>query len=311
MKYGEYRWFPSHTMPYDKSRAQRRTFLDAMNGKWDTIDLVEGKMAAGEEVGDDIRFGYHASIDWLCGAPINVGESRTTHSFYKFASMKLGQDREFVLYGTLAGRELFDDPEIVNYTMDQLIQLKTSQMASAAAMMGNIQRPTLPIPNKLQVTYDTMREWASHQRRQDAEGEKIYWPLEKDSTIEGQMRAFVDYMMIKVSGNEGAKMRYKVTHSEDVPFGIAFGLIDPEEAAEAYPNSRYHESDRIAEVPREIQRARDTGWIESKDHRPIYSVALLMLSEGTEVKIRHEGALRKSFPGFKAFYEYAATLAKK
>ncbi len=114
-------------IPLDKSWIIRMGVLDLVDGYRDCIDYLT---LNDKELGDDLRSLCLASNQWNNNKPVEVGESGTLYRFLKFASWKFGLDKEFKLEGSLIERakKMCNDPEIVNYSLDELLKLdnKTS-----------------------------------------------------------------------------------------------------------------------------------------------------------------------------------------
>src|SRR3989344_5973106 len=144
-------------IPLDKSWMIRIGVLDLVHGYDDCVKFLEQQYDA---LNDDLQSLHQASLHWKEGRSIDVGASGTLYRFLRFASWKLREDRTFILQGTLKKRTICNDPSIVDWTLEQLLQLDhgTSQWASASVLMGNEERIHSP-PYKLQLTYDTVDHW--------------------------------------------------------------------------------------------------------------------------------------------------------
>ncbi len=146
-------------IPLDKSWMIRMGILDLVAGFDDIIKYLEQHES---EVSDDLKALYRTSIQWKENSSIDVGESGTLYRFLKFASWKLKQDKKFITRGTLKDRNISDNPDIVNWSLIDLLSLDngTSQWASASILMGNSESMKNP-PYKLQVTLDAVEHWKS------------------------------------------------------------------------------------------------------------------------------------------------------
>jgi len=266
-------------IPLDKSWMIRMGVLDLVYGHDDSIKYLEQHEG---ELSDDLKALYQASIQWRSCKPIDVGESATLYRFLRFASWKLGPDREFILHGTLKGRKICNNPEIVDWPLEQLLALDngTSQWASASVLLGNDETVTDP-PYKLMVTYDAVEHWKIAR----SWGER--WEPRFDRTILAQASAYLDWLRSR-------KMDFMPQQAEDYCFARAFGIMDAEEGEAIWPSLRGHESDRIAEMEKELKNQE----IASKDHRVIQ--AITMLKKG-RCKARHPESVSKSWPQFWKF----------
>ena len=77
-------------IPLDKSWIIRMGVLDLFNEYDDSINYLKQYY---EELSDDLKALYSASIQWKLGKSIDVGESGTLYRFLKFASWKLNQNK--------------------------------------------------------------------------------------------------------------------------------------------------------------------------------------------------------------------------
>lgn len=266
-------------IPLDKSWIIRMGVLDLINGYSDCIEFLKQNY---KYLGNDLKSLYYASIQWNSGEPINVGESGTLYRFLKFASWKLGHNKEFVLQGTLNARIICDDSRIINLPLEQLLTLdnSTSQWASASVIMGNSKKVD-NLPYKLQVTYDTVKHW------NDARKKGKIWIPRYDETILAQSFAYLQWL-------KNGKMNFIPKHSEDYCFARAFGVMTAEESKNLWPSLKGHESDRIEEMEKVLKQKE----VDSKDHRVVQAIAML---RGGNVKIKYPNSVNKSWPQFWRF----------
>ncbi|MDP7324470.1 MAG: hypothetical protein QF632_06935 [Candidatus Woesearchaeota archaeon] len=266
-------------IPFDKSWTIRMGVLDLVNGYSDSIGFLKKHY---EDLGDDLQALYRASVQWNSGEQIDVGESGTLYRFLKFASWKLGNDKEFVLQGTLKDRTICDNPEIIDWPLEQLLTLDngTSQWASASVLMGNPERIENS-PYKLQVTYGAVDHWKTEREKGDI------WTPRHDDTILAQASAYLGWL------KEG-KMDFTPQQAEDYCFARAFDVMTAEEGEELWPSLRGHESDRIAEM----EQALGQEEVTSKDHRVIQAV---VMSTMRHIKINYPNSVNKSWPQFWRF----------
>jgi len=265
--------------PPDKSKANRRLFLDAMNRKDDTIKVVGRMIAKREQLGKDIVAGYLSAGNWNSGEPMNVLESGSVYRYYRFAAWKLGQDRKFVKTGTLVDRKICDDPNIVNYSLKELgkVDKRTSQWQSAAAMMGNIEYLENP-PYKFQVTKQVIKDWTLHQNAQEKFGRKIRWDLEKDDTILELEKSFLN--MIR-TGNFVMEPR----DSERFCYLNILGDMTPEEGKKRWSSLEGHEENRIIESEKAKRQVIAGERPTSMDHRIQQACGLLQIYRGQKLDV--------------------------
>lgn len=266
-------------IPLDKSWMIRMGVLDLIEENNDCMSFLGQRL---EDLSDDLWALYHASIQWRLHYPLNVGESATLYRFLKFASWKLGQNRIVITKGTLNNRDICDNPEIVDWTLEQLLTLDngTSQWASASVLMGNEQIISNP-PYKLQLTYDAVKHW------KEAQSNKSKWKPRYDETILRQASAYLQWI------RDGC-MNFRPIHAEDYCFARAFGIITQEEGDKKWSSLKGHESNRIAEM----EEALHQKIVTSKDHRVVQAIAML---KRQEVKYMYPNCVRKSWPQFWKF----------
>jgi hypothetical protein len=266
-------------IPLDKSWMIRVGVLDLINKYDDCINFLEQHY---DELSDDLQALNRASIQWTSGKPIDVGESGTLYRFLKFASWKLNRKDEFIVRESLKNRQICDNPEIVDWSLEQLLTLDngTSQWASASVLMGNQERISNP-PYKLQLTYDALDHW------KNARDNGKRWDPRYDETILAQASAYLQYV------HEG-RMDFVPKQPEDYCFARAFGIITPEDGEKRWPSLRRHESDRIVGMEEALQQKE----ITSRDHRILQSVAML---KRDKITIKYPNSVSKSWPQFWKF----------
>lgn len=267
-------------IPLDKSWIIRMGILDLINGYSDTVLFLEKQ----KQLSDDLQALLGALRDWGLKKEINVGESGTLYRFLQFASWKLGLSKKFILQKTLRQRKICDNPEIINFSLSELLKLDngTSQWASAAVLLGNKNKISNP-PYKLALTYEAVSHW-ENQRKQNK-----CWIPRYDRTILKQAAAFLKIL-------DGEKADFAPEQAEDYCFARAFGFITKEKGEELWPSLRSHESDRIAEMENVL--ANLNGEIESRDHRAAQAIAMLQKTKGKEIKMKYPEAVNKSWPQF-------------
>ncbi len=295
-------------IPLDKSWMNRMGVLDLLHSYNDTLWFLENQKGLGK----DLQALYQASKDWKAGIPqIHVGESGTLYRFLRFASWKMNKRVEFVKEGTLAGRELCDNPEIVGWSLEKLLTLdnNTSQWASASVLSSgdygqitNLQNP----PNKLLVTGEAVRHW--NIRR----GEGRCWEPKYDDTIEAQAQSYLNLL--------NGKMEFHPQQAEDYCYAVAFGFLLKSEGEKMWPSLKGHESNRPEAMQTSLEfhyfpHKKREETLESDDHRVVQAMAMLYQSQhrdATTEEIRNQfsnpDCVDKSWVQFWKFLEDAMKL---
>ena len=277
----------SRLIPLDKSRAIRMWFLDKMVGLNETADFLR---ASKKELPSDLKTLLRADGEWLQSDNIHVGESGTLYRLLRFASWKWGLEVKFIKEGTLLKREVSDDSNIINLPLSKLLKLdhETSQWATAALLTGNEETVHNP-PYKLQVTWDVMREWEAHRKRNQP------MPVPDDETIARQAHAFANRI------DDG--ILFIPLQAEDYCFARAFNIMNVEEAESKWPSLAGHESKRPMEMERGLAALEDRKVIESDDHRVVQALAMLARARGWPIDCKAEvqDSVNKSWPQFWTF----------
>jgi len=274
-------------IPLDKSWTIRMGVLDLLNGYDDTARFLERQ----EQLSDDLRALYRASLAWKSDEAVDVGESATLYRFLKFASWKLGLKKRFVIHDSLILREVCNKPEIINYSADRLLKLDngTSQWASAAVLLGSQERIADP-PYKLKLTYEAVEHW-----KQQRDSNQCWIPR-YDDTILIQAETF-----LKLLGKE--KTDFVPKQAEDYCFARAFGYMTKEKGATLWPSLLSHESNRIREMEKVLYDAERGKEIFSRDHRIVQAIAMRQKIRNREVKMRYHYVVNKSWPQFWKFLD--------
>lgn len=272
-------------IPLDKSWIIRMGILDILNEKNDIIKFLKQQ----KELSDDLQALYRALLAWKSDESIDVGESGTLYRFLKFISWKLDLNKEFILHGTLKNRKITDNPEIVNFSLKELLKLdnKTSQWASASVLLGNKEIIDNP-PYKLKLTYEAVSHW----NKQRAENK--YWIPRYDETILRQAMTFLELL-------KGKKADFVPNQPEDYCFARAFGFITKEQGESRWLSLLGHESNRINEIKKTLSEANKNIEIISKDHRIIQAIAMYQKVNSKDVKIAYPYSVNKSWPQFWRF----------
>lgn len=284
--------YSEESIPLDKSWVIRNATLDLFNGYDTGVRFLCGRYA---ELGSDLRSMYDASMDWMAGNPVRVGESGTILRFLKYKSWRDGLDKKFVLSGTLRDRKVADDPSIVDYSMQELLGLDggTSQWASAAVLTDGFRRIEEDVPEppyKLRLTYKALKTWT---KKRNEGGE---WHAQYDPTIRRQAEAFVDLLT-------RGETNFFPRHAEDYCFARAFDIVDREYGETFWGHMRNHEVDRIAGMERALEQSEGGMVVDSPDHRIAQAIAMRQVYLGREPRIKDMSVVNKSWPQFPKFLE--------
>ncbi len=282
----------SQYIPLDKSWMMRVGVLDIINDYEDITEFLREQRILSE----DSQALYRCVNAWKSDEPLDVGESATLYRFLKFASWKLSKDKKFILRGTLKERKICNNPEIIQWPLEKLLNLDsgTSQWASASVLLGNEDCVKNP-PYKLQLTYEAVYHWK--ERRSSG----LCWLPRKDETIAAQAIAYIELL-------KNGKTDFIPKHSEDYCFARAFDLITPEEAEQKWPSLQSHESNRIEHMEEVIKLADEKEIIDSKDHRAVQAIFMRQKSRHEPVYIKNRDAVSKSWPQFWDFLYYCENL---
>lgn len=280
-------------IPLDKSWIIRMGVLDLLNGYEDIVHFLEQE----KQLSDDLKSLLKALVAWKSKI-IDVGESGTLFRFLRFASWKLGLDKEFVLHGTLKQRKICDNPEIVNYSQEKLLELDngTSQWASVAVLLGDKERLENP-PYKLKLTYEAVDYWQKQREKGKC------WEPRYDKTILQQAEAFLELL-------KNGKTNFIPEQAEDYCFARVFGFITKQEAEDRWPSLRGHESNRIEEMEKALEDVNNERETVSKDHRIVQAIAMLQKVKNENTKIKYTSSVNKSWPQFWKFLNDLEMLLK-
>ncbi len=274
-------------IPLDKSWVIRMGFLDVASGHKNIISFLDSQ----NNLNDDLLALKKVCEEWDISNDIHVGESGTIYRLFKFASWKLGLNKNFILEKSLKDRSVCNDPTIVNLRLEELLKLDngTSQWATASVLLGNTEILE-NIPYKLQVTYDALLHWSQKRKKQEV------WEARHDQTILKQAETFQKIM-------KGEKPDFECEQAEDYCFGRIFGYITKEEGEKRWPALRGHETDRIKEMEKTIKQLRFNLPVDSKDHRVIQSVGMYIKLHKLEVEILYPHTVNKTWPQFWEFLD--------
>ena len=277
-------------IPLDKSWIIRMGILDIINNYED----IKNFLSRQQNLGDDLVALKNVSISWNnAHARLNVGESGTLYRFVRFALWKKGINEDIIeKEGTLKDRVISNNPEIINWSIRELLKLDngTSQWASASVLLGNDERIRDP-PFKLQTTYDAVDYWKSRRKR------GLCWEPRDDESIKNQALAYLNLLKI-------GKIDFIPEQAEDYCFARAFNLITKEEGEKRFPNLKSHESNRISEMERIIQKINSgSSVVDSMDHRVVQGIVMWGAYKNKEI-IADKKIVNKSWPQFWDFMNY-------
>jgi len=281
-------------IPLDKSWTIRLGVLDLIHGCDDCVKFLDQQ----ENLGDDLQALKRCVIAWKENKPLDVGESGTVYRFLRFASWKLRKKVSFIKRGTLQKREIYDNPDIVNYSIKELLKLDngTSQWANAAVLLGapaTIDNP----PYHFHMTVDALDHWKNQREKNET------WIPRYDETILAQATAFLNLLHER-------KINFTPKQQEDYCFARAFNLITKEQAAEKWPSLFTHETNRIEEMEIQLENYNNNQPITSKDHRVVQALAMKAKVEGVQVNVAHPKAVNKTWPQFWNFLEDSPKLGR-
>lgn len=277
-------------IPLDKSWIIRMGFLDLINGygSKDAISFIRKQ----ENPGDDLKSLKNVLENWEKDNPLEVGESATLFRFFQFASWKLNLNKQFIKSGSLVNRHIINNPQIINYSLPELLALdsNTSQWASAAVLLGNKEEVKNP-PYKLKLSYKALKHW--EEKRKNGE---IWDGNHFDETILNQAIAFIEILKTGTTN-------FIPRQAEDYCFARAFELISPEQGYFKWPSLINHESNRIEQMEKvleEIYLYRPK--IHSKDHRVVQAAAMKHVElTGWSRRAEYPDSVNKSWPQFWEF----------
>lgn len=266
-------------IPRDKSWTIRNGILDLLHGKGTIIDFLQKE----EETGEDLQALLRCSIAWYNGGPLDVGESGTIYRCLRYASWALGKDREFIKRGTLKNRNLCDNPEIINWPLEKILTLGTTQWATAA-MLFRMEHLQTTEP-KLQLTNESIYQW-------DKTGG--CWEPRYDNTILKQAECYLHLL-------NSNWVDFVPEQAEDYCFARAFGYMTKEEGEARWPNLKGHESNRIISMEEALESAWEGRKIISDDHRVVQALVMWARVNKMPLELSNLQAVKKSWPQFWRF----------
>ena len=254
-------------IPLDKSWIIRMGVLDLLHNHKDIITFLDKQ----PNLNSDLQSLYNSINDWRTNKPIRVGESGTLYRFLQFASWKYNLNKKFIKEGTLATRDMCNDPNIITYSLEKLLKLdnETSQWGSAMALSEcdwsyitkleqKYKIKGKDIPFKLNDTRESIKHWTIKR----AQGE--VWQPRLDETILNQAKAYIELL-------QGKRPDFISKQAEDYCFAKVFKY-----KTEEFESLKGHESNRIKAMQDVLGVDYTKDKIYSDDHRVVQSMAMLI-----------------------------------
>jgi len=286
-----YKLIEKELIPLSKYWSARLGFLDIINNTKCFIPLIENR----KDIGDDLKVMIKISKEWKNKNEHNVGEAGALFRLLQFASWKFKLNKKFIKEKTLISRKICNNPDIVNWPIDKLLELdnNTPQWASASVLTGS--KDKVPDNFFLNLSKEAINYY--NQVRKNGG----FCELRYDETLLLQAEAFLDLLT-------NGKTDFKPKQQDDYCFARAFKLINKEEGEKRWTELRGHESDRLEEMELMIERLENGEDISSKDHRVVQAIAMLALLKNKKAKFSFTDCVSKSWPQFWEFLEYAKKL---
>lgn len=284
------------TLPvFDKSWMIRLGALQAFAGSTRMAEFLESQ---DDEIGEDLEALARVSRQWINHEPLEVGESGTIFRIFQFAAWVEQAEkpnapiREFIKSGSLIGRDITNNPDIINWGIEELLELdeETTQWATAAILQGQFKRPSGWIEPKLQDSFDARTHWIASRFLGKP------WQPRSDMTIERQASSYINALA-------SAEVDFIPLHAEDYCFARAYGKMNKEEALLRWPRLTHHESNRIESMEVAIEQAVNGKIIDVNDHRVVQAIAM-RFGLGRD-RFKYPDCVAKSWPRFWDFVAVA------
>tara|TARA_Y100000310_G_C20608008_1_gene776544 strand:+ start:168 stop:1094 length:927 start_codon:yes stop_codon:yes gene_type:complete len=252
-----------HYIPLDKSWTIDMGVLDLLHDYDDTINFLEKE----DNLGNDVIALHKASLNWNAGNNVFVGESGSLFRRLQFVSWRYGLNKKFFKEGTLATREICNDPNIIYWPLEDLLELdnKTSQWGSAKILVDGdwsqvdkLKDKGVKIPHYLNVTKEALKHWTIKR----SQGE--IWQPRKDSTIQNQAKVYAEIL-------QGKRPNFVAKQAEDYCFAKVFKY-----KTEEFDSLKGHESNRIKAMEGVLKVDYTKDKIYSDDHRVVQAMAMLI-----------------------------------
>jgi hypothetical protein len=275
-------------IPLSKYWSIRLGFLDIINNTKLFVPLIENR----KDVGDDLKVLIKTSKEWKNKNEHYVGEAGALFRLLQFASWKLNLGKKFIKDKTLIDRKICDNPDIINWPINKLLELdnETPQWASAAILTGS--QEDAPDNFFLNLSKEALHHYNK------VKNDNIFCELRYDETIQSQAEAFIDLL-------KNGQTDFKPKQQDDYCFARAFNLIHKEEGGERWPELKGHESNRLVEMEKQLNNFDNKKEVDSKDHRVVYSIAMLAMAKNKKINFSFPDCVNKSWPQFWKFLKYA------
>lgn len=261
-------------LPLSKSWAIRMLFLDMFYGRSTGYRVIRHfKNQSQNVLADDIKAALSCAKAYISGRKtFNVGDSGTVCRFLIY--FLDGQKYKIKKGKQLAKRKIFIPQNISALPLSKLLELGTSQFASAALLKGVKPIKDLPIKCKLSI-----------QARKSYFRNNGKWIPRVDEVIVRQLKHFL------YGG------RFKPLITEDYCYARVFNFITQREGERRWPELKNHECNRL-KVMEEACRNLNQRVNIHNDHRVAMAVALRQKSLGLPVRLNNRGCVSKSWPKF-------------
>ncbi|MBU3912639.1 MAG: hypothetical protein KKB21_00910 [Nanoarchaeota archaeon] len=282
-----YHLIEENLIPLSKYWSVRLGFLDILNNTKLFLPIIENR----EDIGDDLKTMIKISKEWKDKNEHNVGEAGALFRLLQFASWKFNLGKEFIKERTLKDRKICDNPDIVNFSINNLLKLdnNTPQWASAKILIGSNEE--IPDDFFLSLSKEALTHYNESKEKNNL------CELRFDETILNQAEAFLDLL-------KTGKINFLPIHQDDYCFARVFDLIDKEEGERRWLELKGHESNRLEEMEKQIKNLNENKGIDSRDHRVVQAIAMLSLLKNKNAKFTFPECVSKSWPQFWDFLKY-------
>jgi hypothetical protein len=282
------------TIPLDKTYMRIMLALDDMHSFTDTDEIIQ---PYNSELPDDTRMFRLALEDYSADEPIRVGEGGANYRTMLYRSLIDSTPRSFVKDGSLVGRNIYQEVDLLTMTNTQLLGLNrgTSQYLSARFLWdpeAQISSSEINSHYKLKIVKEAVEHW--YDARQKGEP----WSPRKDVTIRRQAESY-----LKMHSTLELDTNFYMEQSEDYCFARVYGLATPADGERKWPALRDHESDRINSMEIAIEQATTGQIINVNDHRVVQAIA--MRFGLPPERFKHPDCVKKSWPRFWEFISLA------
>ena len=265
---------PKTKLPISKSWAIRMIFLDMIYGQSTGYRVIRYFRNQSRNIlAGDIKAALSCVEAHMSGRKtFNVGNSGTVCRFLIYfldgKKYKIKKGRQ------LLRRKIIVPKNLSALSLSKLLELGTSQFASAALLKG--MKPIKNLPPKCQLSIQARRVYFKNR------GE---WIPRNDEVISRQIKHFLS----------GGKFRPLI--AEDYCYARAFSFITQKEGKRRWPELANHECNRL-KVMEEVCKNFNKKVNVHNDHRVAMAAALRQKSLGLPVRLNNRGCVSKSWPQF-------------